>query len=179
MAFGRSVNALAASRTREQRNQTIDLLYARLRKCEVGELVEYVELSRIAGERIDSDAGRALLRKARDRVHNKDKYVFQCQTSVGLQRADDVGIVECVTSRAKSMARQSRRIKQEVMCVRDINALSLDDRAALHTAATVANLAGEIASTAGRKKIEGKVRGETKPMDFTDTLRLFEGTSIR
>jgi len=89
------------------------LLLARLSKAEVGDVIEYAELSKIAGRDVQH-AAQGSLRTARNRVLLDDGVVFGTIRMVGIKRLDDDEIVDAsiqtVSHVRRSVRRETRRL---------------------------------------------------------------------
>lgn len=132
------------------------LLYERLVKCEVGDIVPYAELSNIAGRDVRQRARGAMM-TARRKVEREDRLVFGVVRSVGVKCLSDSQIIGAQQAKIDHVRRTVSRSSRQLKCVRDYSQLSRDEQIR-HNA--YLSIAGMIAhSTSGRqvKRIESRV----------------------
>lgn len=98
------------------------ILFARLQKAEVGNLVLYSELSELLGEPVDGSYGS--LQTARQKAI-KEGMVFECIRGEGIKRLADKEIVKCSSGATDKVRRLARRERRKLQCV-DIAKLNGD-----------------------------------------------------
>lgn len=158
--------------TRFKRSLDAQLLYERLVKAAVGELITYEELSAIVGRDVRNDCYSAL-GTARD-IAKGDRIVFDCVTNEGLKRLDDAQTVSAgaeYISRAKNAAKRGARI---VAASRYEN-LGPADRVKHNTTLSVLGAMELFGKPSSVAKVEKQITqaDQNGRLSLDDTLKLF------
>ncbi|MGI0025836.1 MAG: hypothetical protein ACREA4_11940, partial [Nitrososphaera sp.] len=103
------------------------LLYERLKQAQLGELIEYTELSKIAGRDVRGPV-RYAMASARRLCERQDRMVFGVVRLVGLRRLDDVEIIGTQQTAIDHVRRTVRRSARRLSCVREFDSLSPEDQ---------------------------------------------------
>jgi hypothetical protein len=102
------------------------LLYERLRKLRVKEIVSYQELSKIIGQDVQVE-GRGALTSARKMAQREDRIVSDAITNVGIIRISDTETVAGASLTFKKVRRAVQRGTDRLTSV-DFDKLSSDDK---------------------------------------------------
>lgn len=104
------------------------LVYNRLNEVEdVGELVQYPELSEIIGQDIQT-VGRSKLYTAMRMQQRESKRVFGCVRGVGIKLLSDSEIVGTRDPALKRIRRTARKAAGKLICVKDWESLSNEEK---------------------------------------------------
>ena len=144
-------------------------LAERLKRAAVGEIVPYIDLSRICGFSVQTGKGRKRLDSARDIVRREAEIVFGVVQSQGLKRLDNAEIVNLGPASRKRIARAARRTVKKIVCV-DYGALSSSDKIKHNGEMAVLAVIASSARDATVRKISPGVEAGVPPL--AETIRL-------
>jgi hypothetical protein len=150
------------------------LLYERLRKLEVKEIVSYQELSKIIGQDVQ-ESGRGALTSARKMAQRDDRIVTDAVTNVGITRIGDVETIASASLTFKKVRRAVQRGTERLTSV-DFDNLSNDDKIR-HNASISAFM---VMKMMGRPKTVERLAAavnttNTGQLPIARTLELFRG----
>lgn len=94
------------------------ILFSRLQKAEVGESIQYSELSELLGEPVSGSYGPLQTAK---QMALREGMVFECIRGEGIKRLDDQGIVKCSSGATDKVRRLARRERRKLQCVDVVN----------------------------------------------------------
>lgn len=150
------------------------MIYERLEKAAVGEVVTYAELTALIGSDVQTSA-RGYMDTARRIAHRDKNMVFASVHGVGLKRLDDMEKVKTGEGYLNKIRRTARRAARVVVSVDNYDALP-NDLKVKHNA--YASMFGAVAQFSGRgtqKRLEGAVQAAGQKISFKNTLALFQG----
>lgn len=100
-----------------------NLLYQKLIKMEVNEVIVYSTLSQIAGRNIQT-VSRGSLYKAIEKAGKENKMAFHTIRGIGIKRADDIGIIDASGTPALNKIRRiSARAVKKLSLINDFKSL--------------------------------------------------------
>lgn len=150
------------------------MIYERLEKSAIGELVEYQELSALIGTDVQSK-GRGYMETAR-RMAMRDKgMVFEPVRNVGLKRLADTEIVRSGQAYISKIRRHARRGMRVLVSVQDFNSLPNDLKVRHNATASMLGAVAQFSGGAAQKRIEGAVEQAGQKISYAKTLELFGG----
>lgn len=149
------------------------LLYQRLRRAAVDEVVTYTELSAEIHRPVSGAT--PALRTAIDAARRDDDIVFAAVRGIGMKRLNDVDIVDQSTADAVAIRRRAKRAAVKLTKVSDYSALpagkQLEHTARLSIFAAIA----EISSDKSIRKVAAAAGGRAGELPISETLRAFVG----
>jgi hypothetical protein len=158
--------------------QTISLdarmLYERLQKTGVGDVIEYEELTSVIGKDVRNGA-RRFLDTARNRALNSDHMVFGTIIGVGIKRLSDVDIVSTGEYTRRRIRRMSGRAIKTLTAVRDFNSLPNDAKIRHNTFVSLYSAISHASSNPSVKRIEAQVSESNSKLALIRTLEALKG----
>lgn len=115
-----------ARQTRFRKSLDVQVLEKRMRKSEVGDTINYSELTELIGADVTNGA-RSRLQSAR-RILERDCIVFATIPTVGIKRLSDSQVVATGPSFISKINRVAKRATRRMAAVQDFNALSNTDK---------------------------------------------------
>lgn len=149
------------------------LLYQRLQKMEVGELITYSELSNIIGRDVQ-DNGRGSLNTARRMCEREDQKTFGVITNEGLKCLNGSEVISTAEYTAGHIKRTSRRALKRLNCVGDMNQLSNDEIIKMNTYASLMGAFVVMGKESNVKKLSSAVEKTQDQLPYTKTLEAFK-----
>lgn len=150
------------------------LLYERLKKVGIGEMISWDELSDVVSR--DARAGGpayGALTTARRRALTNEGMVFDPVFGKGLKRLGDTEIVETSQAKIDAVRRRSRQALKRLSCVQDFGALLPEQRIKHNTFASVFSAFVTITKAGPMKKLEGRVAEAQEQLPLAKTLEAF------
>jgi len=157
------------------RERSIDtqMLMDRLDKMEVGDVVEYGELTGLIGRDVrPSHSAYGNLQSARHALMMEKQKVFDTVPKVGVKRADDVGIVAGGQNDLDGVRRRARKGLRKLACVKYENLPEAHKRRH-DTFATQLGVLHQFSRRSTTKKIGSKVDTTQSKLPLGKTLELF------
>ncbi len=148
------------------------LLYQRLVRAEIGEVINYKELTEIIG-RPAQEGGRGVLSSARRMAIRENKVKFGTITNVGLKRLNDSEIVAGTEHRLRHIGRTARRGLKDLACA--TGELSHEDVVKHNTGATLLAMLLETTRPHKIKRLEGAVATAQDQLPLAKTLEAMKG----
>jgi hypothetical protein len=148
-------------------------LVQRLTGAEIGETIEYDELSQIAGEDVQV-RGRGMLQSAVRILQAEFRRVFVSVRGVGVQRADNTGIVQTGTQRLQHIHRTAKRAMNTLGCV-DPAKLDPAAQQEFNTKASHLGMLVHCSSPKATKRIAASVEQTQQKLPLDKTLDAFRG----
>jgi len=148
------------------------MIYDRLKKSAVEEIVSYAELSKMIG-RDTQNGGRGSIQTARRKALREDYIVFGVVRNIGLKRLSDVEIVATGEDTVTRIRRASTRGFRTITAVRDFDALPNDSKIRHNTYASVLGALSMATTAARMKKLEGRVAEAKASLPLAKTLEAF------
>ncbi len=149
------------------------LLYDRLRKMEVGEIVNYDELSKIIHRDVRSCRG--LLATARRKALRDDEIVIDCVHGEGVKRLDDVGVVETLSTALRAIRKKSRKATNRVVGIKNYDQLSGAVKIQHNTYLSLLGAISSFSQASNQKKLESKISQSQSKLSLQETINLFSG----
>ena len=148
------------------------LVYDRLLKCGVGDVVTYEELSEMVGRDIRSK-GYATAQAARKRAMRDNQMVFECIWRVGYKRLSDVEVVQTGEQTIRSMRRAATRGLKRIVSVQEFDKLPAPMKAKHNAYASLFGAVHSMFHGNAVKKLEQKVLAAQQKLPIAATLRAF------
>lgn len=151
-------------------------IYDRLVKSEIGETINYAELTALIGRNVQHEA-RYVLVSAMHRVESQDDMVFACVHGVGVKRLSDHEIVgigdEALTRSRRAAKRGARKLSK----IRDFNSLTDAEKISHNARLSVLGAIEAIARGSALRKIEQKISNtaSSQALPLAKTLEAFKG----
>jgi hypothetical protein len=153
----------------------IKLLYERLLKAAIGDVITYEELSEIIRLDIRSKKGWSKLFSARRRAERHDRMLFSAVPTVGIQRCNDAEIVASGPKAVQKIRRSARRGAERLSLVSDFSTLSNTDKITHNTSAAHLGALYEFTKPSAARKIEAAVKESGQTLSLGATLEAFKG----
>lgn len=148
------------------------MIYERLEKTTVGEIVGYDELTALIGSDVQLK-GRGYMETAR-RMAMRDKgMVFGPIRGIGLKRLADTEIVRSGQSYISKIRRHARRGMKVLVSVQDFDALPNDLKVRHNATASMLGAVAQFSGSTAQKRIEGAVEQAGNKISYARTLELF------
>lgn len=148
------------------------MIYERLEKATVGEIVGYEELTALIGTDVQLK-GRGYMETAR-RMAMRDKgMVFGPVRGVGLKRLADTEIVRSGQAYISKIRRHARRGMKVLVSVQDFAALPNDLKVRHNATASMLGAVAQFSGSTAQKRIEGAVEQAGNKISYAKTLELF------
>lgn len=148
------------------------MIYERLKKTEIGDIIPYSELSTLIG-RNAQNGGRGSIQTARRKSLREDYMVFGVIHNVGLKRLSDLEIVATGEDTVTKIRRASARGFRIITAIRDFDKLPNDKKILHNTYASVLGALSMATTAARMKKLEGRVAEAKASLSLTGTLEAF------
>lgn len=151
------------------------LLYERLRKLKVGEVVTYGELTGIIGQDVQA-AGRGALRSARHIAQRDHQIVLDAINNVGLKRLSDRETVASAGQTLNKVRRTAQRGIDRLAAVSDFDALQDEEKAQHNASMSALAVVKLMAKPKSVTRIAAAVNtSNTGQLPVARTLELFRG----
>lgn len=158
-----------------QKSNDTKVLENVLKEVAVGSVVTYEDLSRAIGRDVREFAYQAL-QSARRALVRESRIVFGVETSIGLVRLNDSGIVKCTEQDRKLIQRRANRTIEKLHCA-EFEKLTNEEKRQHVTASAQMGAISMFASKAASKKIASSVKDQSSVIPIGETLKLFGGGS--
>lgn len=149
------------------------MLYDRLKLAEVGEVVEYDEMSKIIDRPVQGD-GRGSLNTARKAASRDDGIIFGTIRKVGLKRLSDAEIVGKQDQRRRHVKKTAESGFNELGRIQSYEKLSAQDKVRHNATASIFAAVSHVTKPSSMKRIEIKVAEAQAKLPIASTLKLFE-----
>lgn len=150
------------------------LLAARLRKCEVGQTVNYEALTNTISRDVRGVA-RSNLTAAVRIVQRDYKMVFACIRGVGLKRLDDHGIVKTADSSITKIHRTAKRGRDKLLCVENLDGMSNESKTRYNASLAAFGALHEVTKAKAMERLEQAVENSKEKLPLKSTLEAFLG----
>jgi len=147
------------------------LLYARIAKMEIGEVIPYAELDNIASRAVQGK-GKHNLDRARHIAQRDDNIVTDCVFGVGLKRLDDSGIAGIGTHTLKSIRRKAKKGAKAMLNIRNYNALSNDEKRDYSTTLSVLGVVSHVSEPRRIAAMKNQISDSSNGLPTAETLKL-------
>lgn len=147
------------------------LLYKRLSKMKVGNVITYDELTEEIGRDVRSCIW--ALATARRQVLKTDSIVVDCVPGKGVKRLDDSAIVGTLVDGVKRISRASHRSARKASGIRNYDELPPDIKTQHNAALAALGAVRQLSKPSSVKKIEEKSEAANGRLQLEDTLKLF------
>jgi len=152
-----------------QRSAETKWLIDRLSKMEIGEIVSYQELTKVAGKDVQKTRGPLLT--ARRALQVEQQMSFGCLPGIGIKRLDDEETVAETERSSRRTVTSARTTKRIIGCVKSPMGLPKEKRQMLWLNSTRANIVIQMQNSKTRKQIEAAVAARDRTLDFPELLR--------
>lgn len=150
------------------------MLYERLEKAQIGDLINYEELSAIIGSDVQIK-GRGSLQSARKMAMRDKGMVFESVRDIGIKRLADAEIVRSGQAYISRIRRHARRGMRVLVSVQNFEALPNDLKIRHNATASMLGAVAQFSGSAAQKRIEGAVEAAGNKISYAKTLELFGG----
>ena len=148
------------------------MIYDRLKKTDIGDVIPYAELSTLIG-RSAQNGGRGSIQTARRKSLREDYMVFGVLRNVGLKRLSDIEIVATGEDTVRKIRRTSAKGFRVITAVREFDKLP-NEKKVLHNAYASALGAISMATSGARmKRLEARVAEAKASLSLAGTLDAF------
>jgi len=147
------------------------LLYERLSKLKVGEIISYDELSAVISQDIRSCWHN--LATARRRVLALEKIATECVRGEGVKRLSDVGIIGTFGADLRGIRRKAKKSRQRIVAIQDYDGLSEELKVQHNTSVSMLGAIEMFAKESSLKKLKGVVDYKAEKLSLADTLAAF------
>lgn len=150
------------------------MLYERLEKAQIGDLIKYEELSAIIGSDVQIK-GRGSLQSARKMAMRDKSMVFESVRDIGIKRLADAEIVRSGQAYISRIRRHARRGMRVLVSVQNFEALPNDLKIRHNATASMLGAVAQFSGGAAQKRIEDAVEAAGNKISYAKTLELFGG----
>lgn len=149
-----------------------NLIYQRIERAEIGEVITYDEMSDLIGRNVRTKAAHNLA-SARRRAFNQRQMVFDAVHKVGIKRLNDVEIVTTTQQAIDKARRSARRAAKRITAVRDFDALPKELRVKHNTFMSALSAMAAITKAGPMAKLEKIVGEAQQTLPLAKTLEAF------
>jgi len=149
------------------------LLVQKMEKTEMGEVVEYNDLSNHIGRNVQ-DKARYVLESARRILVREHRMVFAAVRNVGLRRMDDSQLAAIGVDARKRINRASKRAISKITCVRNFEELSNSDKVQHNTSLSLLGMVTFCTTHHAARRLENKVRGSGNALPTALALEIMK-----
>lgn len=149
------------------------LLFQRLQKAFVGDLITYPELSEIIGRNVQKEARGCLISAMRVALYNE--MVFGTVRKVGIKRLTDRELAGIGEGVRLHIGRVARKAVRKMTMVNNFETLSNEEKIRHNTGVSMLGAIGHITSSKQAKSLEGKVSSSLEALPLQKTLQAFMG----
>jgi hypothetical protein len=162
---------MALFKTNAENQRHIDLIFERLRKAAIGDLVTYANLNDLIGGDV-TKRDRYKLDHARRIIKGSDQYDFDVVRRVGLKRLNDSEIIGTTAVSRKKIHRAVRRANKRLEPI-DVNGLSNEDLIRYSAEVSLTGVLITMTDPRRMKTIRARVTLKNGKLDLQETLKLF------
>lgn len=148
------------------------LLFDRLMKAKVGDVITYTELSSIIGKSVQ-EVGYGSLATARKNVIKEKRMPFSTILKIGLKAMNDQEIVEKSVSSIRRIRKAAKKNFEELGLVKDYNSLNNESKIRHNAHASLFGAIHHVSKATSVKRLEGKVQIAHEKLSIERTLDLF------
>lgn len=148
------------------------VIFDRLLKSNVGDVIGYEELTKLIGRDVQGKA-RSCLLSARKRAEREHRIVFGCVFKIGVKRLADTEIVDSGEAILKRARRGVQKGYQRLTNTVDFEKLPESHQVKMSTYASLFNAVATISLPKTMAKIEERVKQTHKALPLAQTLRAF------
>ena len=148
------------------------MIYDRLKKSRVGDVVTYEELTKLVGRDV-TDGAHGNLYSARRRLLREDQIVFDTVRKIGLQRLGDTEIVEASEADLARIRRAAKRAGRKLTCVQNFAGLQETHQTKHNAAMSLFAAVATITKQSQVRKIEAKIGKTEAVLPLAKTLAMF------
>jgi hypothetical protein len=150
------------------------MLYDRLKKLEIGEVVSYADLDSIVGRSVQG-AAYGQLTTARRKALREDAMCFAPVMGIGIKRLLDVEIVATGEWFTRKIKRTAGRALRTMATVADYQALGDAEKNRLNVSVTICGAIAHALKPGSVKRIEAKVSEQNRRLAIASALEAFGG----
>lgn len=149
------------------------LLYQRLKRAAIDELVPYGDLTKEVSRPLHEIRG--AIATATRRLLKDDGRVFACVRSEGLKRCTDADIVDGATADTDAVRRKARRGVEKLTKISDFAALSPARQLEHTTRMSVLGAIATMTRETSVEKVRSAAQGRSSELPLAETVRAFIG----
>lgn len=127
-----------------------------LRAAEVGDVIQYAELTHAIGRDVQG-AARSVLETARAIVQREHRMVFDCSRNEGLRRLSDSEIVDLSDGAMDKIRRTAKRTAKKLVCV-DYDAMPREKQVKHNAALSMLGVMSELSKDSSVKRLAEETR---------------------
>jgi len=148
------------------------VIYTRLKKAEVGDVITYSELNDLIKADVQAGA-RHILHSARSMAVRDDKIVFDCISNVGIKRLTDEEIMGLPTYALRSIGRKCKRTSRKLHCA-DWEKMNPADKVKYAASASVLHAIAAVSKPKKIEELKASIPTDTKVLSLGKTLEAFK-----
>lgn len=149
------------------------VLHDRLKQAQVGEVLTWVDLSKLIGRDVRRHAYGAL-NTARKRAQNDDLCVFGTVFKVGLKRLSDTEVVDTGQQVVDKVRRTTRRGVKRLTSVTDFSAMPNESKIKHNAYVSMLGALCDVSTTRRLHQVEKEVATANAAISMVKTLEIFK-----